>query len=169
MVATPLSVTSGDKDTIGGSILSLTGEPFGVPVTVYLIANRSTYPAGDTFACQTSPGLAPNRVITRSTVSDANGKYSFPKVPPGSSYTVRPQLDTFSFEPQELSAAAGQATSPFKIKPEPLPAKACSSQSQATAVVEADAKALELQSYVLKVVKLYQERLSAKKPRGKGS
>ncbi len=167
VVATPLPVTSGDKDTIGGSILSPTGEPFGVPVTVYLIASRTTDPAGDTFACQTSPGLAPNRIIIRSTLSDANGKYSFRKVPPGSSYTVRPQLHTFSFEPQELSAAAGQATSAFKIKPEPLPAKACSSQSQATAVVEADAKALELQSYVLKVVKLYQERLSAEKPRGK--
>jgi hypothetical protein len=144
---------------VEGFILAPSGQPFNEPVTIYLIMNDGARTARRAVAFDTNRVLSQGRFFYRSTLTDSNGYFFFENLPAEGSYTIRPHLDTFTFEPAERSIATGQLTTLFNVEPEPLPAPACTTRNQASSVTKADARALSLQSYVLKTINNSTQRI----------
>ena len=148
----PVPIRAVPEGAVEGFILSPTGQPFTEPVTVYLVKSVGSGASSTSFAFDINRVLSQGRFFYRSTLTDSNGYFFFENLPAEGSYTIRPHLDTFTFEPAERSIATGQLTTLFNVEPEPLPAPACTTRNQASSVTMADARALTLQSYILKTI-----------------
>jgi cysteine-rich repeat protein len=155
----PVPIRAVPEDAVEGFILSPTGQPFTEPVTVYLVKSVGSGASSTRFAFDINRVLSQGRFFYRSTLTDSNGYFFFDDLPAEGSYTIRPHLDTFTFEPAERSIATGQLTTLFNVEPEPLPAPACTTRNQASSVTKADARALTLQRYVLRTIDNATQRL----------
>ena len=139
-------------DAIEGFVLSPNGRPLRERVAVYLIQESGTGAAGVTFARHKSRILSQGRRFFRSTLTDSRGFFRLEGLAENTSYIVRPQLNTYTFEPAERSKRTGQFRTSFTVQPVALNAPTCSRDHQASSVTGADADALALQRYVLSTI-----------------
>jgi hypothetical protein len=96
--------------------------------------------------------LSQGRFFYRSTLTDSRGYFFFADLPADSSYTVRPHMETYTFDPPERSLATGALTTLFNVAAEAAIAPDCSSQNVGAIITTADRKALNLQTYVLQSI-----------------
>ncbi|NDC38819.1 MAG: hypothetical protein EBZ48_12340, partial [Proteobacteria bacterium] len=117
-------------------------------MAVYLIQESGTGAAGVTFGRDGSRILSQGRRLFRSTLTDSRGFFRFEGLAENTSCIVRPQFNTYIFEPAERSIMTGEFAISFTVQPVALNAPTCSRDHQASAVTTSDAKALALQRYV---------------------
>jgi hypothetical protein len=121
-------------------------------VTIYLVKDGGAGTSSLTFAMNSSRILSQGRFFYRSTMTDARGYFFFSDLPADASYTIRPHLDTFTFEPSERATATGAVTTLFQIAAEEPVGPSCTSRNFSASVTTSDRKALTLQTYVLKTI-----------------
>ncbi len=121
-------------------------------MAVYLIQESGSQAARITFPRDRSRILSQGRRFFRSTVTDSRGFFRFEGLAENTSYIVRPQFNTYTFEPAERSIRTGQFRTSFTVQAMALTAPTCSRAHQASSVTAADAEALALQRYVLSTI-----------------
>lgn len=148
----PVPIRAVPDDALEGYILSPTGEPFTEPVTVYLVKDRGVGTSSLTFGRDTTRILSQGRFFYRSTLTDSRGYFFFEDLPTDSSYTIRPHMETYTFNPQERSIATGALTTLFNVATQETIAPNCASSNLAAVVTKSDKQALKLQTYVLHAI-----------------
>lgn len=108
--------------------------------------------------------LSQGRLFYRSTTTDARGYFFFPGLPTDASYTVRPQLDTYTFEPPERAITAGALTILFTVGAQAALVPGCTSHNASAVVTAADKKALTLQTFVLDTIGAASKKLTKRVP-----
>ena len=119
---------------------------------MYLIQEAGTEAAAVTFAGDKSRILSQGRRVFRSALTDSRGFFRFDGLEENTSYVVRPHFNTYTFQPAEQVIKTGQFAISFAVRPVALNAPTCSRDHQAASVTTANAKALALQSYVLRTI-----------------
>ncbi len=119
---------------------------------MYLIQGGGAETAGVTFGRDGRRILSQGRRFFRSALTDSRGFFRFEGLAENTSYIVRPNLTTYTFEPTERVIRTGQFRISFAVQPVALNAPTCSRAHQASSVTTADAEALALQKYVLSTI-----------------
>lgn len=129
---------------------------------MYLVKDGGVGTSSLTFALDSTRVLSQGRFFYRSTLTDSAGYFFFTDLPDDSSYTIRPHMETYSFDPPERSMATGAVTTLFNVAAEENVAPACSAQNLGAVVTAADRKALSLQTFVLNAIDKASIEISSK-------